>query len=109
MIQIKDLDVLNLDDKLREIVFAAMRNLDPVVITSAYRHGDAGCHGTQPLRAIDLRCHDELYGHSLAEVINDAWEYDHERLHKRVAIYHDVGQGAHLHLQSHPNTRRRGR
>jgi hypothetical protein len=36
------------------------------------------------------------------------WTYDTERPHKKCCIYHDVGQGKHIHFQVHPNTTRRG-
>ena len=75
------------------------------VITSLYRIGDDGVHGTLPLRAVDLRAN-EIEGKTLENLINGNWQYDPGRLNMKVAIFHDIGQGPHLHLQVHENTKR---
>lgn len=75
-------------------------------VTSLYRINDKGVHGTLPLRGIDLRCHDEIVGKQVEDYINSRWQYDPARPEKKCCMYHDVGKGAHIHLQSHPNTRR---
>lgn len=76
-------------------------------ITSGYRSGDKGVHGTKPLRGIDIRSWGNSYSPlELAETINEEFCYDNRRPHLKCAKYHDVGQGAHLHLQVHPNTQR---
>ena len=76
-------------------------------ITSIYRPDDPGSvHGKIPVRGIDLRCKSRSIGLMIESMVNAAWSYDPERPEMRACIYHDVGQGAHLHLQSHPNTRR---
>jgi hypothetical protein len=73
-------------------------------ITSQWREGDGGVHGTIPLRATDLRCHSTVLGGTFEEVVNANWEYDYRRPEMRVCIYHDVGRGKHLHIQVHDNT-----
>ena len=74
------------------------------VITSLYRIGDNGVHGQLPLRGGDARCHNPEYGRICENHINDLWTYDPARPGMKACIFHDVGQGAHLHLQVHPNT-----
>ena len=73
-------------------------------ITSLFRIGDDGVHGTLPLRACDLRCKDDITGKRIVDVINNTWQYDPERPDMKVAMFHDVGMGAHLHIQVHPDT-----
>ena len=81
-----------------------MTMLKPLpVITSAYRPGDKGVHGTDPLRAVDLRSHG-LDAHAVCDSINEHWQYDSTRPKMRCAIFHDVGQGPHIHLQVHDRT-----
>ena len=66
--------------------------------------GGPSLHQNLPLRAIDLRCRDEAFGKFIEGWINTRWQYDHERPEKQVCLFHDTGQGYHLHLQVHPNT-----
>ena len=73
------------------------------MITCGYRKGDPGNHGTDPLRAIDLRSRD-YDAKGLVEKINCHWQYDSTRPDKRCAILHDVGKGMHIHLQVHDTT-----
>lgn len=73
-------------------------------ITSAYRPDDNGVHGTMPIRGLDFRCRDPIIGKKLEEYINERWIYDPDRSDKNVALFHDIGKGAHLHVQVHPNT-----
>lgn len=73
-------------------------------VTSIYRIGDAGVHGQLPVRGLDFRCTDAYFGRLVQSYINTHWTYDPDRDHLQCCIYHDVGQGAHLHLQVHPNT-----
>jgi hypothetical protein len=74
------------------------------LITSAYREGDKGVHGTDPLRGFDLRSWVFDDPESVKDDINEMWVYDPTRPDKKVAILHDVGQGMHFHLQVHDNT-----
>ena len=103
------IDVANLafiDPRLREIlVFVERQSGLEFTITSLYRINDGGVHGQLPLRGTDLRCRVALVGHEIASLVNRAYQYDPERPHKQCAIFHDSGQGPHLHLQVHPNTR----
>lgn len=75
-----------------------------VIFTSGYRAGDTGVHGTIPCRGKDIRssCYSEPK--LVEEDINAHWQYDPVRPEKKCALYHDVGQGAHIHLQVHPRT-----
>ena len=77
-----------------------------LIITSAYRK--TGIHGTDPLRAEDLRSYVYLDPESIEHEINDIWVYDPDRPEKKVCIYHNVGRGNHFHIQVHPNTRKIG-
>lgn len=75
-------------------------------VTSLYRTGNKGVHGTLPLRAIDLRFRGpESLGQAFADLVNLHWRYDETRPAMRCAIYHDAGSGPHLHLQVHPRTK----
>lgn len=78
-------------------------------LTSLYRIGDSGVHGTLPLRGIDLRCKFAGPGATIAQFVNNRWSYDPARPHKMCCKYHRTDDGAwHLHFQTHPNTRRVG-
>ena len=77
-----------------------------VVITCGHRPGDPGVHGTVPCRGIDIRSRVFSKPHKVVQGINERWQYDPDRPEKQVAILHDVGSGEHIHLQTHPNTRR---
>jgi hypothetical protein len=79
-------------------------NWGPLVLTSTYRPGDPRCHGTNPLRAVDLRQHSRAVGVAAADYINYHWDYDARRPRLKCALYHDVGNGPHLHIQVHPST-----
>lgn len=104
-LHLKDLDVLNVDKKLQEICEDLCNHSSVAcTITSAYRPGDPGVHGTQPLRGLDLRCKIASIGKATCDYINSRWQYDPSRPDKVVAMYHNVGQGDHIHLQVHPNT-----
>ena len=73
-------------------------------VTSLYRINDSGVHGQLPLRGIDLRCKDQSIGLLVQSMVNQHWIYDPDRPDMKCCMFHDVGQGAHLHLQVHPNT-----
>jgi len=77
-----------------------------LTITSLYRHGDLGVHGSLPLRGLDFRCRYSILGDIIVEYINSKWIYDPERPDMDCCICHDTGSGLHLHLQTHPNTMR---
>jgi hypothetical protein len=101
------IDLANLefiDPKLRQIALEIEKHFRvEFTITSLYRIDDPGVHGAMPLRGIDLRCYGDL-GEIVADFVNSQYTYDPDRPDKKCAIYHDVGRGAHLHLQTHPKT-----
>lgn len=74
-------------------------------ITSEHRD-DGGIHDTIPLRSVDLRCKQITIGWSIDDYINAHWKYDPQRPQMKCSIFHDTGQGLHLHIQVHPNTRK---
>lgn len=74
------------------------------VITSGFRNGNSGVHGTDPLRGLDLRSHNLTNPQGTVDVINDHWQYDSTRPEMRCALLHNVGKGMHIHLQVHDNT-----
>jgi hypothetical protein len=39
-----------------------------------------------------------------ADEVNAAWQYDPQRPEMKCCLYHDVGKGAHFHLQVHART-----
>jgi hypothetical protein len=80
-----------------------------MLITCAYRkpRHPSDLHGTNPVRATDIRSHCYEQPEAVVNSINKAWEYDYNRPKMLVAFYHDSGSGLHIHLQCHPNTRQR--
>jgi len=75
--------------------------------TSIFRMDDDGVHGTLPVRGIDLRMRNYIVGKVIESEINSSWEYDPNRPGKKCAKLHGEGSHMHLHLQVHPNTKRR--
>ena len=73
-------------------------------VTSLFRIDDTGVHGTLPLRGIDFRMRDFDIGRLVEKKINEKWCYDSKRSGVQCAVFHDVGKGIHLHIQSHQNT-----
>ena len=73
-------------------------------MTSLYRPGDKGVHGTIPLRGIDVRVRLPAVGEAIADYINARWQYDSERPAMRCAVLHGMGANLHLHVQVHPRT-----
>ena len=92
---------------LRDILEKLGNEFGMFTITSLYRIGDRGIHGTLPLRAIDLRCRNKKIGKVIENWINKKWIYDPKRNKFKVCMFHDTGRGIHLHLQSHNNTIKR--
>jgi len=102
-IDIKNLEFI--DKKLREIcLFAEEETRINFTVTSIFRMNDDGVHGTLPVRGIDLGCRNEEIGTAVENLVNDNYIYDPKRPHKDCAMYHDNGNGPHIHLQVHPNT-----
>lgn len=75
-------------------------------ITSAFRLYDSGVHGHG--RGLDFRTWDldDEFVKRLCDEVNKTWIYDYKRPEMACLIFHDTGQGPHLHLQVHPNTRK---
>jgi hypothetical protein len=105
-IDIKQLEFIDLN--LRTIVYE-LEDLIGIefTTTSLFRIGDNGVHGALPLRGMDLRCKGYKFGKLLATFINDNWEYDPSRPDKKCCLFHNAGSGYHLHIQTHPNTKRK--
>jgi hypothetical protein len=111
MISIKDSSALvtvlfRFDPQLVDIVVWLTDTYGRTVITCGHRPGDKGVHGTDPCRGIDLRSWVFSNPEQIVEAVNGRWQYDPNRPDMRCAILHDVGSGKHIHLQTHPNTRR---
>ena len=90
-----------------------------LIVTSDFRSKpihdkDPGIHGTNPLRAIDLRSWTMRNPELIEEKINKAWIYDTDRPQYNVCVYHESKRtqpdgtikdlGFHFHLQVHDNT-----
>jgi hypothetical protein len=109
MIQIKDYTVLKslmlypYHPKMVALAIWASHRYSSFCITSGFRENDKGVHGTTPCRAIDIRSRNYNDPQSVVDDINNHWVYNQDSEFK-CALYHDVGQGAHIHLQVHPNT-----
>jgi len=79
------------------------------LITSSWRSAkihdnDSGIAMVSPLRHLDFRSKLFAYPKGVVDKVNAHWVYDPNRPEKKVCIYHDSGQGLHLHNQVHPNT-----
>ena len=104
------IDIYNLEfiDKiLKKVLLDKESVFGTGLLTSLFRIGDSGVHGTLPLRAVDERCRDKAVGDRVAGYINERWVYDPDRPQMQVCAYHDAGGGWHLHYQVHPKTVRR--
>jgi len=90
-----------------------------VYVTCIYRDaeedaslGGSGIHETVPHRAIDVRIKNlvgdfQVKADEVAATLNNSWFYDPKRPIKSVAISKVHGNGPHVHLQCHANTKRR--
>jgi len=116
IIKIKNTEVLDsimthvFDPMLVKVLTDFCQATNYATITEGYRpqHHPNDLHGTDPVRAVDLRswCYPEPT--MLARDFNTVWEYDYKRPHMEVLVYHKSGRDArHFHLQVHPHTRRR--
>ena len=116
MIQIKNAEVYSnlLSVKYHPILIEMelwiLQRYSGIVVTSGYRLGDLGVHGTDPCRGKDIRGRRLMFtlnnvdigptsAESLCAAVNVAWKYDARRPQKMCAIFHDTGQGEHIHLQ----------
>jgi hypothetical protein len=102
-IDYKQLDFI--DIKLRDLIDWLEDETGLIfTITSLYRIGDSGVHGTLPVRGCDLRIRNEQIGESLCDLVNKNWVYNPEKPEKKVAIAHGKRSNYHIHLQVHANT-----
>ena len=91
--------------KLVEVVtWADQQYPKLLVFTSAHRPGP-GVHGTDPLRAIDLRSRHFIDPVVVCDNFNDEWDYGKSPY--KVCVCHDSGQGIHFHIQVRDETKRR--
>ena len=98
----------NFHHMLQEIILSTADKFG-LVVTESYRkqkHRN-DLHGTDPIRAIDIRSWCYTYPEGVADWINETWIYDPDRPDMKCAILHDAGSGMHFHIQVHPMTRRR--
>jgi hypothetical protein len=94
-----------LTKKLRKLIqWVEIETRISFTITSLFRIDDPGVHGILPLRGVDLRVNNYLLGKCIETLINKHWRYDHTRPGLKCALFHDIGKGFHLHLQTHSNT-----
>lgn len=91
--------------RLAEIEFWVLSNFG-MLVTCAHRRSrhSNDLHGTDPVRAKDIRSWCYKDPEKVVAAINAMWVYDPSRPHMLVAVYHDAGSGKHIHLQSHPHT-----
>jgi hypothetical protein len=113
-IQIKDEDVLfglmekRHDPMLCRIIRWIAKEWGDIYITESYRkqrHAN-DLHGVIPVRATDLRSRIYVMPEMVEEKINENWQYDPDRPEMKVCVFHDVGEGPHFHIQTHPKTQR---
>ena len=104
MMLIDETDLEFIHTHLRMIVLEINIEFGMQTITSLYRIGDDGVHGSLPLRALDLRCRNDGVGKVIERWVNRRYLYDPKRPQYKVCMYHDVGRGKHLHIQVHDNT-----
>lgn len=91
---------------LQNLILWFIQNFGEPLTTSAYREGGKGVHSVLPLRGVDFRSWIYSHPQAIVDTINQVWEYDAKRPHLKCAMYHDIGQGAHIHIQVHDNTRK---
>lgn len=81
-----------IDKKLRSILLWSEKTIGlSFTITSLYRMGDNGVHGSLPLRGTDLRMRDMVVGKVIEKHINENWSYDPKRPDMQCAILHGKG------------------
>jgi hypothetical protein len=100
-----------LHPSLINILYWWYNKFGPPLVTSSYRPGP-GIHGTDPLRAVDLRSFTYTDPRGLATIVNNTWSYDPVRPAMGACLYHNVMRngnwgGWHFHVQVHPNTYKR--
>lgn len=83
------------------------RTTQPIVTCAFEKRDYASVHSVLPYRGIDLRSSSIRNPRVEVNYINANWVYDMDRPHLQCCIYHNVGRGAHLHLQVSDNTAKR--
>jgi hypothetical protein len=111
MIQIKDIHVLHamLTHQAHPILAELMQwfcvRYSQTMITCAYEKREyPSVHSLEPYRAMDVRSWVFTDPQAIVDDINAHWIYDPARPQYKVALYHDMGRGAHIHLQVHDRT-----
>lgn len=84
---------------LRRVMDDIEKRYGEKTITSLYRIGDDGVHGTLPLRGCDLRARKTVEALRIVEWVNQYWIYDPDRPHLTVAMAHGKESNFHIHLQ----------
>jgi hypothetical protein len=78
------------------------------VVTCGHEKRDyVSVHDVLPCRGRDIRSSNMKNPKQFCDYVNANWAYDLDRPHYRCAIYHNVGRGAHIHLQVCDNTIKR--
>ena len=96
-----------IDYNLRQLAVAVENAIGvEFTVTSIYRDGDTGVHGTMPVRGLDWRMRNIAVGKEVADLINSVCQYDPTRPELKCAVLHGRGSNLHLHLQVHPNSKR---
>ena len=94
-----------IDPKLRSLgIWIEKKTGMEFTITSLYRMGDSGVHGTLPLRGLDLRCRSLEVGLAVEKLVNDNWIYDPNRTGLKCCFLHGDDSNLHFHFQVHPET-----
>jgi len=85
---------------LIELEWWWLEEFGEVIVTSAFRFGDKGVHGQNPLRGIDFRSWIYNNPEGMEKHANSIWIYDPKRPKKKCVILHSVrSKGIHFHLQ----------
>lgn len=85
---------------LIELEWWWLNEFGETVVTSAFRYGDKGVHGQNPLRAVDLRSWIYSNPAGMARYANTVWIYSPQKPKKKCVLLHNVrDRGIHFHLQ----------
>lgn len=99
-LETKNIEILGLRPILNDILLFVNRRFGLNRFTDMYRKDGYASDG----RHADMGCRNHVVGRHIAEEVNRHWQYDPERPRKPVAMWHDVGQGPHIHFQCHDRT-----
>jgi hypothetical protein len=112
-IQIKDTTVLEglltfpaHPTLIKLLAWFSIRYSQTVITCGWEKRGRPSTHDCIPYRAVDVRSTVFEHPEDVEADINQHWIYDPERHDMRCAVYHDIGRGAHIHLQVHELTKR---